>query len=445
MAERVRITDVSPRDGLQNEPGVIPTTEKVRLVELLADTGVDEIEVTSFVSPKWVPQLGDGAEVLGELARSRGDRSLDHEPGGRYGTSVLAPPVDERTKQLALQCRAATNEWAIWDRIKSRQVHGAHFRRYHPFGEHILTFYCPSARLAVLIARPGGRTATDRALSELLRQYEIEQIVATDRDVNENLDALIQKIRSAVQRRLRRVLPAPPVLNRPVLAALVPNEKGANDAIETNARAGFPIVDKLAVFTAASETFSQKNTNASINETIERFKPVVTLAKEHGLATRGYVSCVIACPFEGPIDPKKVAIVVGKLERIGVDEIDLGDTIGAGTPESIARLIRFVRERLEVVRIPAVTLHLHDTFGRAAECVKVALDMGVRSFDGSVAGLGGCPYASTPGKRAPGNISTELLVRTIEDAGYETGVDLGKLGEAAAFARQIVAKARASA
>jgi hydroxymethylglutaryl-CoA lyase len=443
MADRVRITDVSPRDGLQNEPGVIPTADKVRLVELLSRTGVDEIEVTSFVSPKWVPQLGDGAEVLAELARVT-VRSV-HQGGLRagYQTPSLAPALDEKTVQAAAQRRASEREWQVWDRVKSRQIHGVQFRRSHPFGEHIIAFYAPSARLAVELAKPGGRTAADRALAELLRQHDVELIVATERDVQGNLGGLIERIRTAVRRRVRPALPAPPRLDHPELSALVPNEKGMQGALAANAGAGFPIVEKVSVFTAASETFSQKNTNASINEAIERFKPVVAIAREHGLPVRAYISCVIACPFEGAIDPKEVALVAGKLERLGVDEIDLGDTIGAGTPESVVRMLRHVRERLEVVRIPPITLHLHDTFGRAAECVLAALEAGVRSFDASVAGLGGCPYASTPGNRAPGNISTETLVRTIHEAGYETGVDLDRLAQAATFAREIVARARA--
>jgi hydroxymethylglutaryl-CoA lyase len=210
------------------------------------------------------------------------------------------------------------------------------------------------------------------------------------------------------------------------------------------------IAEKVSVFTAASETFSQKNTNASIAETIGRFRPVVASAHAHGLSVRGYVSCVIACPFEGPIAPSKVAEVSKALTDIGVDELDLGDTIGAGTSQTTTMMLREVDRIASIThgRIP-ITLHLHDTFGRAAECVRAALDLGVRSFDGSVAGLGGCPYASKtlPDgtiQRAPGNISTELLVQTIHDAGYRTNVDLDKLREAAAFAREIVAKSRAT-
>ena len=300
MPDRVRITDVSPRDGLQNEPGVIPTADKVRLVELLSQTGVDEVEVTSFVSPKWVPQLGDAAEVFAAL----------------------------KGKSVGL-----------------------------------------------------------------------------------------------------------------IYSALVPNEQGMAAAVKVNGQRR--LLDKVSVFTAASETFSHKNTNASIAESIKRFEPVIARARSERLAVRGYISCAIACPFEGPIAPDKVAQVAQVLADVGCDEIDLGDTIGAAEPETITFLIHAMIARLGDAIFKNTTLHLHDTFGRASECVREALQLGIRSFDSSVAGLGGCPYASTPGKRAPGNISTELLVRTVEEAGYTTGVNREKLKEAAAFATFIVARARA--
>lgn len=322
MPELVRITDVSPRDGLQNEPGVIPTADKARLVELLCATGVDEVEVTSFVSPKWVPQLGDAQALLADLST-----------------------------------------------------------RLESAAEHLLV--------------------------------------------------------------------------------LVPNEIGlegllsANSAALEQSETYDPLIDKIAVFTAASETFSRKNTNASIAETLRRFKLVIDrwLWQDEGRAhrvkwqCRGYVSCAIACPFEGPIAPQAVRDVAMSLFDLGCKEIDLGDTIGVATPESMQALLRCMNEaRAQSVDHDwLTTLHLHDTFGRAAECVKVALDMGVRSFDGSVAGLGGCPYASTPGKRAPGNIDTRLLVETVHLAGYRTNVNLDRLEDAATFARQIVSKARASA
>lgn len=320
MPELVRITDVSPRDGLQNEPGVIPTAQKARLIELLCAASVDEVEVTSFVSPKWVPQLGDAAELLLLL------KGLDARGVLRRGTGV--PPL---------------------------------------------------------------------------------------------------------------------------FSALVPNERGMHSALEI-VRTWPGRIGKVSVFTAASEAFSKKNTNASIAETIERFGPVIAAAHAAGLAVRGYVSCVIACPFEGAIAPVQVADVVRRLASLGIDELDLGDTIGAGTPESITAVLDAVgdawRVRPGAGSTPTdvrTTLHLHDTFGRASACVGAALDAGVRSFDGAVAGLGGCPYASTPRQRAPGNIDTRILVETIHRAGYATNVDLEALDRAAGYAREIVAAARAGA
>jgi len=305
MAERVRITDVSPRDGLQNEPlradgSAIPTEDKARLVRALSVAGVDEIEVTSFVSPRWVPQLGDAAEL----------------------------------------CKLVTR------------------------------------------AKPIGLS----------------------------------------------------------MSALVPNEKGMRALLDANDSVGMKLIDKASVFAAASETFSQKNTNATIAETIERFRPIVPMARDHGLAMRGYVSCIIACPFEGSITPEAVLAVCKMLEELGVDEIDLGDTIGAGCTETMAALLACVTSEINPAKL---VLHLHDTFGRAAECVRVALQLGIRSFDGSAAGLGGCPYASTETSRAPGNIATDLLVRTIHEAGYETGVDLEKLADASRVAQEITAGAPA--
>lgn len=297
MSERVRITDVAPRDGLQNEPGVIATADKRRLVEALLAARVDEIEVSSFVSPKWAPQLADAAalfEQVGELDR--------------------------------------------------------------------------------------GET---------------------------------------------------------VFSALVPNERGMEAALRVNDRVRPPAIDKIAVFTAASETFSQRNTNATIAETIARFRPVIRMAREHGLAVRGYVSCVVACPYEGPIAPEQVLEVCLRLADLGVDEIDLGETIGAGTPESITALLKLVTRELSGTGAPLLTLHLHDTHGRAGECVSAALECGIRSFDGAAGGLGGCPYASAGGKRAPGNIATLTLVRTVEEAGFETGLDCTALEEASEVAARM--------
>lgn len=297
--KHIRITDVSPRDGLQNEAVPIPTADKAKLVHLLSHCGVDEVEVSSFVSPKWVPQLGDAAEVFAAVAEEK----------------------------------------------------------------------------------PDGL----------------------------------------------------------VFSALLPNLKGLEQAIAVNETAGRRVVDKVGVFTAASETFSKKNTNASIAETIERFAELVGDAREDGFALRGYISCIVECPFEGPIDPVAVAQVAQKLLDLGILEIDLGDTIGKGTPETIRAVLDVVQPRIEQVDGAWITLHLHDTFGTAADCIRTALEMGVTSFDGSAAGLGGCPYATTKdGKRAPGNISTDLLVRTIEDAGYTTNVRRDALKEASEFAAGLI-------
>jgi len=320
----VRLTDVAPRDGLQNEPGRVPTDRKADLVRTIAATGVDEVEITSFVSPKWIPQLGDAAELCERLAA--------HKPEG-------------------------------------------------------VSF-----------------------------------------------------------------------------SALVPNERGMERLLEVNDRArahhGVPrLIDKVNLFTAASEAFSQKNTNATIAETIERFVPIADLARGEGLDLAVYISCAFACPFEGPIAPERVAKVCRLLGALGPEDwIDAGepgaapepfylisDTIGAAEPDDVTRVVAEVGSRVELAEPAALGLHLHDTRGVAAACVRAGLEAGVRAFDGSVGGLGGCPYASTPEQRAPGNISTGVLVRTVIDAGYETRVDAHRLAEAQTEAAAIVAEARAGA
>lgn len=293
MNQTIRITDVAPRDGLQAETIPVSTERKAALVRAVQATGVAEVEVSSFVSPKWIPQLGDAAELFALLAPSKPDTV----------------------------------------------------------------------------------------------QY----------------------------------------------SALVPNEKGLDAALAVNqsARSAHGVerlIDKVSVFTAASETFAARNTNATIADTIERFRPLIPRAHAHGLRVRAYISCVVACPFEGDIPPTAVAEVARALLDIGADEIDLGDTIGAGTPDSVAALLTEIIDVLDGRAVndfgePTLTLHLHDTFGHAAECVRTALEIGVRSFDASSGGLGGCPYASTPDRRAPGNIAMSTLVRTIEGMGFATGVD----------------------
>jgi hydroxymethylglutaryl-CoA lyase len=283
MSAEIRITEVGPRDGLQNERTPVRTADKIGFIDMLSATGVAEIEVSSFVPAKWVPQLGDADAVFAGIAR-----------------------------------------------------------------------------------RPGI-----------------------------------------------------------VYSALVPNERGLDAALAAGA-------GKIAVFAAASEGFSQRNTNGTIDEVLSRLAPVVSRARVAGLPVRGYVSCVIRCPFDGDVAPQQVARVCTRLRELGCDEIDLGDTIGAATVVSIERLY----EGLGGTLAPSeTTLHLHDTHGAAVACALAAAKLGVRSFDASAGGLGGCPYA--PG--APGNVATESLVEALHDAGYATGVDAALVRRAGAWMRERLA------
>ena len=273
----VRIVEVGPRDGLQNEAQTVPTETKIELIRRLAATGLKTIEATAFVSPKWVPQMADHAEVLRGLAR---------EEGVRY-------PV------------------------------------------------------------------------------------------------------------------------------LVPNLRGFEEAVAAGAT-------EVAVFTAASETFSQRNINCSIAESLDRFAPVFAAAPAANVQVRGYVSCVLGCPYEGEINPDKVADVAAALFERGCYEVSLGDTIGVGTPNRTTALIETVGDRVPVERLAG---HFHDTYGQALANIYAALTVGVEVFDASVSGLGGCPYA--PG--ATGNVATEDLLFMLNGMGIETGVDLDRLIAAGAF------------
>ena len=284
LPESIRITEVGPRDGLQNEKQTVSLEDKVRFVNLLSQTGVAEIEVSSFVSAKWAPQLGDAAQVF-----------------------------------------------------------------------------------------------------------------------------------AAIERR-------PSV----IYSALVPNEKGLDGALAAK-------VDKIAVFTAASETFCRKNTNASIDETIERFRQVVAGAKAAKLPARGYISCIVQCPYEGAIQPKQVREVAAKLLDIGVDEIDLGETLGVAAPTEIEKLY----EGLAGLLSPReTTLHLHDTYGCALACAVKAMELGVTSYDASCGGLGGCPYA--PG--AAGNVATDDLAYLCQRMGVETAIDLARLQVTGQFIGQVLGR-----
>lgn len=274
----ITIVEVGPRDGLQNEKGVISTDDKVDLIRLLADAGLRRIEATAFVSPRWVPQMADHDAVM----------------------------------------------------------------------------------------------------------------------------------RQAVRRgRLR-------------LSALVPNEKGALAAIAAG-------VQELAVFASASETFAMKNTNCTIAESIERFVPVLAIARANGLPVRGYVSCAVDCPYEGAIAPAVVASVSAQLANLGCAEIAVADTIGRAVPERVDAMLRSV---LDVMTAGRLACHFHDTSGMALANVDVALEHGIRVFDSAAGGLGGCPYA--PG--AAGNLATGRLARHLSSLGYDHGIDRAALDRAETFA-----------
>lgn len=206
-------------------------------------------------------------------------------------------------------------------------------------------------------------------------------------------------------------------------AALTPNMRGYEDALAVKA-------DEIAVFASASEGFSKANVNASIAESIERFKPILEAARHIDLPVRGYVSCVTDCPYDGSVPPEKVAEVADELFSLGCYEISLGDTIGQGTPDSIAHMLLAVREQVPVTRLAG---HFHNTNGKALDNIDVALTLGVRVFDAAVGGLGGCPFATG----AEGNVATEDVAEHLERLGYETGLNRDILNEAAQMARSM--------
>ncbi|HPI60971.1 hydroxymethylglutaryl-CoA lyase [Zoogloea sp.] len=277
LPQRVRIVEVGPRDGLQNEKQIVSTDTKVELIARLGAAGLPAIEATSFVSPKWVPQMGDNAEVMARIARL---------PGVDY-------PV------------------------------------------------------------------------------------------------------------------------------LTPNLKGFEAALAAGAK-------EVAVFGAASESFSQKNINCSIAESLDRFVPVVEAAKAAGVRVRGYVSCVLGCPYEGEVAPEAVAGVAATLFDMGCYEVSLGDTIGTGTPGKTRRMLDAVARRVPIDKLAG---HYHDTYGQALVNIYASLQAGVATFDASVAGLGGCPYAAG----ASGNVATEDVVYMLDGLGVETGIRLEALVETSAW------------
>ncbi|WP_300454828.1 hydroxymethylglutaryl-CoA lyase [Accumulibacter sp.] len=292
LPKRVKLVEVGPRDGLQNEKQIVPAAVKIELVERLSETGLSAIETTSFVSPHWVPQMSDHSEVL---------------------RAVLASP-----------------------------------RR-----------------------RPG--------------------------------------------------------VSYPVLT---PNLKGFDAAVEAGAQ-------EVAIFAAASETFSQKNINCRIDESLKRFAAVLDAASALDLKVRAYVSCVVACPYEGAVDPAAVARVARQLHDMGCYEVSLGDTIGAGTPASVQRMIEACAA---VVPIERLAGHYHDTYGMAIANIYASLELGMTVFDSSIAGLGGCPYAIG----ATGNVASEDVVFLLQGLGIETGVEMDKLLAAGEFISRHLAREPAS-
>jgi hydroxymethylglutaryl-CoA lyase len=281
LSETVEIFEVGPRDGLQNEARMIPADKKIALVDCLSRAGFRRIEVASFVSPKWVPQMADGAEVLAGISRM---------PGVRY-------------------------------------------------------------------------------------------------------------------------------------AALTPNMQGFEGAVAAGA-------DEIAIFASASEGFSKANINATIAESLDRFAPVAAAARAAPIPMRAYVSCVTDCPYDGPTPPEKVAEVAAKLFELGAYEVSLGDTIGAGTPDSVAAMLDAV---LAVVPADRLAGHFHDTHGRALSNIETSLTKGLRVFDAAVGGLGGCPFA--PG--AAGNVATEAVEARLSELGFDTGLDAAVLADAAKLARSM--------
>ena len=271
LPTHVRLIEVGPRDGLQNEALPISVADKVQLVDALTDAGLGYIEVGSFVSPKWVPQMAGSAEVFAQIRR---------KPGVVYG-------------------------------------------------------------------------------------------------------------------------------------ALAPNMRGFEDAVAAG-------VKEVAVFAAASEAFSQRNINCSISESLARFVPIIEAAKQHGISVRGYVSCVLGCPYEGQVSPQQVAQVAKELFAMGCYEVSLGDTIGTGTPTATRTLFEAVTAYVPREKLAG---HFHDTYGQALVNIYASLQEGIAVFDSSIAGLGGCPYA----KGASGNVATEDVVYMLNGMGIDTGVDMDKL------------------
>jgi len=296
LPTRIKLVEVGPRDGLQNEKQAVPADIKLGLIQRLQDAGLKEIEVTSFVSPKWVPQMADNADVMRGVGRFRRD-AAGQADGVRY--SVLTPNM----KGFEAAIAAPRDEWP----------------------------------------------------------------------------------------------------------------------------------DEIVVFGAASEAFSQRNINCSIEESIERFAPVVAAARDKGIYVRGAMSCTVGCPYEGEIDPSRVDRLAGLMKGIGVQHIGVADTIGVGTPVKVQRALEATLKHYDVNDISG---HYHDTYGQALVNTLASMELGVWQFDTSSAGLGGCPYA----KGATGNVATEDVVYMLHGMGIETGIDLDKLIDAGVYISQALGR-----
>ncbi|EDU48960.1 hydroxymethylglutaryl-CoA lyase [Pyrenophora tritici-repentis] len=334
-ADHVRIVEVGPRDGLQNEKKTIPLATKIELVERLARTGLTTIEAGSFVSPKWVPQMANSAEIL--------ERLLSSPPHSSHPITYqwLLPNV-----------KGFDNFLSTWQ-SKSQSGHDAY-------------------------PTPPPSPGTDNGPA----------LNTSSSDPN-----------------------------------AMPSASSGADAMNKNHNSTPPI-HELSIFTAATESFTQKNTNCSIAESLKRFEPIMSKAKEMNLNVRAYISVALGCPYEGPdVDPHKVAELAVSLLEMGADEISVADTTGMGTAPKTLELLKTLNAA--GVDKSDLALHFHDTYGQALVNSVVALEHGIRTFDAAVGGLGGCPFS--PG--ATGNIATEDLVHCFHSLGAKTGVDIEKLSE----------------
>lgn len=280
----------------------------------------------------------------------------------------------------------------------------------------------------VTLIEVGPRDGLQNESSFVSSEYKIELINLLSHSGLKHIEATSFVSAKAIPQLADNELVFNSILKLPSISysALVPNERGMLKALEVG-------VKEIAVFTAASEQFNQRNINCSIEDSIERFKPVMTLAKANGIKVRGYISCVLGCPYQGEIKPQQVADVIQKLLDLGVDEISLGDTIGVGTPKQTRLLLD---KALNLLSLNQLAMHFHDTYGQAIANIYASLDYGVHRFDSSVAGLGGCPYA----RGASGNVATEDVLYLMHGLGINTGVDIFKIVAAGDMMCKILGK-----